>query len=238
MKIKILASGSSGNCYLITGYKEKILLEVGISYDKIMEGIDFDIENLFCLVSHEHKDHSKAIKEVVGIGIDVYLSNGTAEALGLGNAYNIHKVKHLQSIELDEFVITPFNVFHDVKEPLGFIIKSNIEKKAILFATDTKDLPYQFTDIDAYMLEVNFDDDTMNENIESGKTIPFVGNRSRRSHLSLSKAIKILNKSTSYQKKIIPIHQSQSNLDFKLMEKEISKIGEFIDIRKQKEIEI
>ena len=238
MNIKVLATGSSGNCYLIKGYREKILLEAGISFDRIMSGIDFDIKDLYCFISHEHKDHAKEAKKLVEIGVDVYMSEGTFEALGMQDCYNLHKIKHSQLVELKEFNILPFDVIHDVKEPLGFLIHSKIEKKNLLFITDTKDVPYSFSDVDGFMVEVNFDDETINNNIESGRTIPFVGNRARQTHLSLKKASKFLRDVKAFNKKIIPIHQSNSNLNFKILKREIEKIGEFIDISKKKEFKI
>lgn len=57
MNLKILSSGSHGNCYILTSLvnKEKIILEVGIAYRKILQGLDFDLSEVVgCLVTHEH----------------------------------------------------------------------------------------------------------------------------------------------------------------------------------------
>ncbi|HEK4983654.1 TPA: MBL fold metallo-hydrolase, partial [Clostridioides difficile] len=60
--IKILGSSSRGNCYLLQLENETLILECGVSYKEILKGLDFSLENVVgCLVTHEHKDHSKAI---------------------------------------------------------------------------------------------------------------------------------------------------------------------------------
>lgn len=53
--IKSIASGSSGNCYLISDQKTNIIIEAGITFDRIQKGGDFKIHEFSaCLLSHEH----------------------------------------------------------------------------------------------------------------------------------------------------------------------------------------
>ena len=55
MKLKVLASGSSGNCYLISSSRESILIECGIRFKAIKNKLNFDLSNIAgCLISHEH----------------------------------------------------------------------------------------------------------------------------------------------------------------------------------------
>ena len=44
------------------------------------------------MLSHSHADHSKAVKDVMKTGIDVYTSQGTIDALGL-SGHCIHAVR-------------------------------------------------------------------------------------------------------------------------------------------------
>ena len=49
------ASGSSGNCYRITDGRTPLLLECGISIDRIRKGCGFRLSEIkACLISHEH----------------------------------------------------------------------------------------------------------------------------------------------------------------------------------------
>lgn len=56
IKATVLASGSDGNCYLLTGgNKTKILIECGIPYKEIQKGCGFKLGEIdVCLISHEH----------------------------------------------------------------------------------------------------------------------------------------------------------------------------------------
>jgi hypothetical protein len=52
IEIKVLASGSSGNCYLINS---EIMIECGITIDRIRKGSGFKLGEIeACLISHEH----------------------------------------------------------------------------------------------------------------------------------------------------------------------------------------
>lgn len=68
--IKVLASGSKGNCYLIETSKEILILECGIAWKDIVCKLNFDLSKVVgCLISHEHKDHCKDIKHILNNGI-------------------------------------------------------------------------------------------------------------------------------------------------------------------------
>lgn len=59
MIINSFASSSKGNCYLISDGTTKLLIECGISIDKIRKFTKMDF--LACLVTHEHKDHCSSL---------------------------------------------------------------------------------------------------------------------------------------------------------------------------------
>ena len=47
MLIKTIATGSTGNCYIVSGYKTKIILECGVNFETILESLDYDTENTY-----------------------------------------------------------------------------------------------------------------------------------------------------------------------------------------------
>ena len=52
IEIKALASGSTGNCYLINS---ELMIECGIKIDQIRKGCGFRLSEIkACLISHEH----------------------------------------------------------------------------------------------------------------------------------------------------------------------------------------
>ena len=44
--IKVLATGSSGNCYIIQAGEEKLVLECGIDYKSILKGLNYSIKGV------------------------------------------------------------------------------------------------------------------------------------------------------------------------------------------------
>ena len=70
--IKVIGSGSSGNCYLANINGTQILLECGLPFKTIQKALGYKTSDILaCLITHEHIDHSKATKDVIKNGIDV-----------------------------------------------------------------------------------------------------------------------------------------------------------------------
>ncbi len=155
MKFQSLASSSHGNAYIIDDGKSHILLECGIPYKNLQKMTGFTLTKFAaCLVSHEHKDHAKCAAELLKNGMDVYMSEGTAQALGLESAASMEAGVQFN---VGSFDIVPFATFHDAAEPLGFLIKSRADGDVLAFATDTVNLRYRFPDMNILAIEANYD---------------------------------------------------------------------------------
>lgn len=73
MDIRPIASGSSGNAYWISDGKTPLLLDAGIPMKAIQIGCGFRVRELGgCFITHCHGDHSKAAKDLLRYGVDVY----------------------------------------------------------------------------------------------------------------------------------------------------------------------
>ncbi len=119
MKLKVLGSSSSGNCYLIEINKnEKLILDAGINFKDVQKELKFNLQGIQgVLVTHEHMDHLKYAPNFALNGIDVYASGGTFKKLELvGHRFKI--IKALQQFEIGNFIILPFDTQHDAAEPL------------------------------------------------------------------------------------------------------------------------
>ena len=69
MEVKVLASGSSGNAYRISDGETALLLDAGIPLKAIQAGLGFRVRDIMgCFVTHAHKDHSKAAKDLARLG--------------------------------------------------------------------------------------------------------------------------------------------------------------------------
>ena len=155
MRFEALASSSSGNAYVVGDQDTRILLECGVSHSKLQKLSGFSLSEFqACLVSHEHKDHAKSVRELISRGMDVYMSQGTAEALETDAVKLIESMEQFNVGSLD---IVPFTTFHDAREPLGFLIKSRVDGDVLAFATDTVNLRYKFPGLNILAIEANYD---------------------------------------------------------------------------------
>ncbi|KYH35865.1 putative metallo-hydrolase YycJ [Clostridium tepidiprofundi DSM 19306] len=211
MKLKVLWSGSSGNCYLLQGKEETLILECGISYKKILKGLNFYLNKVVgCLVSHEHKDHSKAIQDLMKNGIDIYTSKGTAETCGV-TGYRVKLLESEKVTKIGSFIILPFETQHDAAEPLGFLIYHK-EIGNLLFITDSYYCKYKFHDLNHILVECNYSDEILKENLEQGLIPNSLKNRLLKSHFSLANVKGFLNATdVKAVKEIILIHLSDRN---------------------------
>jgi hypothetical protein len=116
-----------------------------------------------------------------------------------------------------------FDLFHDVP-CFGFLI-NHPEMGNMLFATDTKMIPYQFPNLNQVMIECNYDDLVLDESVLKGKIPAFVRNRIINSHLGFNYVKEFLSKAdlTNIQN-IILIHASSTNIDVNKAKEEIGSL--------------
>lgn len=224
LKITTLASGSSGNCYHITDGSTPLLLECGINFKDIRIALDFKTSNLAgCLVSHEHKDHSKGLKDVLKAGINVYASQGTIEAEGIEH-HRLKPIQAKQSFSIGTWKVLPFGVEHDVNEPLGFLLM-NKQGEKLLFATDTYYVRYKFNGLTHIMVECNYSMDILEENIANGTVPKIMRKRLIRSHFSLENVKEFLKANDlSKVQEIHLMHLSNNNSDENRFKREVQEL--------------
>ena len=224
IEITSLASGSQGNCYRVSDGSTPLLLECGIGWKEIQRGLNFRTSQLAgCLVSHEHKDHCKSVKDVLKAGIDCYMSAGTIHALGL-ESHRLRYIRAKQQFKIDTWTILPFEVEHDALEPLGFLM-ANKDGEKLLYATDTAFVRYKFPGLTHIMIECNYAEDILDANIASGILDPVMKNRLVRTHFSLENVKAFLRANDlSKVKEIWLLHLSDGNSDAERFKREIQEI--------------
>lgn len=148
MKFESYYSSSKHNLYTVTAASGKrLLIECGATWKQIEKALDFKLDNVVgCLLSHEHRDHSKSAENVLMNTIDVYSSEGTFEALCIPRGHR--RVKVLRDKERTvinaTFSIFPFAVNHDAAESFGFVIHEIGAGEDLLFVTDTSHIKQKF----------------------------------------------------------------------------------------------
>jgi phosphoribosyl 1,2-cyclic phosphodiesterase len=222
--IKAFGSSSKGNCYYITDGKTPLLLECGIKYKDIQKGLNFKMSDVRgCLITHEHGDHIKSLKDVLKAGIDCYMSKGTAEAIDVQH-HRITPVQAKKQFQIGTWTILPFDVQHDVSEPYGYLLVNETGDK-LLFATDTFYIRYKFKGLTHLLVECNFSLDILNQNIAAGRVPPVMKKRLMRSHFSLENFKEFLKANDLTRlKEIWMLHLSDTNSDAELFKKEISQM--------------
>jgi len=219
--IRILATGSAGNAYILQNGAGALLIEAGISFRKIVRAIDYDLSRLDrVLISHEHADHSMAARQLVRIGAPVSMSAGTAAALDL-DANLIDIVKSERQYDFGHWNILPFTTEHDAAEPLGFLISDNQGEK-ICYITDSAYVRYRFEGVTRWIVEANYCERMIDANAHLPEKIK---QRIRRNHFEIENLKEFFkNQDLSKTREVFLIHLSDENSDEALFVDQIEKI--------------
>lgn len=220
MNLHVISTGSKGNCYLLTDDQGRVIaLDAGVKSADILKAMNHNIGKFDgALVTHEHKDHCKAVAILETIGIPCYLSKGTYEVTeGPASILPVTSDGRFDVFKVGNWYIQPFSVQHDAADPVGFLL-ANFQTHKILYATDTYYIKYSFTGLTQIIIECNYCTSVLMANIEAGKITGSRKDRLLHSHFSLENVLKFL-KATDLSKclKIVLVHLSDGNSDAKQM---------------------
>lgn len=162
MKAYCLASSSQGNCYIlefnINGIPTRIMVECGIPLKEIYtRAIQYkiDISSIkCCLITHGHKDHCQAAKDLARLNIPIYSHLATLSHLNIkGEELNELKPKAV----CEGIVVMPFLVEHDIDGAVGFVIKT--KEECVMFINDHKRWTCNLSNFkpDYVFIECNYD---------------------------------------------------------------------------------
>jgi phosphoribosyl 1,2-cyclic phosphodiesterase len=224
MQLKVVGSSSKGNCYILENDKEALILECGVPFMETKKAIDFNLNKVSgCLVTHEHKDHCRAVEDVLKASIPVFASEGTIKAMDISGYNKPNIVKAGVLYKVGNFKVLPFNVMHDCAEPLGYMIQHE-ETGNVLFATDTYYLPNRFQNLSNVIIECNYRLDILERNIEQGKIPVALKNRTLESHMSFDTCREaLLANDLSAVNNIVLIHLSDGNSNANEFREDIHK---------------
>ena len=218
MDVKVLGSSSKGNSYLLSDGHTTILIECGLPFMELKKRSQFMIPSHIdgCLVTHEHMDHSKAVKELLNFGVDVYALESVFESHNVKRHHRAHIINpndESSSFNIGSFIITAYEMFHDVP-CVGYLIYSGYTDELLLFATDTRLIKYAFKSLDYIMIEANYDIDLVNDDAQLKRLV--------QSHMSIENTIDYLLKlDLSSVKEIYLMHLSSRNSNAKDFKKRV-----------------
>lgn len=216
------SSGSSGNCYLVRSGNTALLVDVGISGKKIIEGLSAtetpEEQVKGVLVTHEHIDHVKSLRVI---------SKKLPEAKTYANAGTWTQIEeNVPETQRETFItgeifsvgdiqIKPFHISHDAAEPVGFSFFA--EGKQISIVTDTGYITEEiFTEMkqaDLLALEANHD-----ENMLKVGRYPWnvkqriLGNEGHLSNVAAGNCLcRVLDECYSKPRRVLLAHLSREN---------------------------
>jgi len=224
MQLQVINSNSAGNAYILSNDNEALLIECGVNFKLIKQALKFNIGKVVgCILTHEHGDHAKAVRDVMDAGIDVYASTGTHEALGTGGRHRVKVATNGKSFYLGNFKIMPFDVKHDVAEPFGYLIQ-HPETGTILFLTDSYYCEYTFPGLNNVIIEANYCQGILDKRVADGMNPKFLRDRVITSHMSLNTCKSMLGANDlSAVNNIVLIHLSDGNSDEKRFKREVEE---------------
>ncbi len=164
MQFWALASGSSGNCYLLESEGTRLLVECGRPVRDVLRYLSHaavaprSLDGI--VLTHAHGDHSKAAREISDLfRLPIYASAGTLGSPTLRDSPFARVVEAEKSFTIGEVEVHPFAVPHDCYEPLGFRFESHSGRVSL--ATDLGWVPDRarryFEDVDVLAVEANYD---------------------------------------------------------------------------------
>lgn len=211
MDLKVLGSSSKGNCYILDNGSEALMIEAGVDFKRIKKALNFDLAKLVgCVITHEHKDHSRSVDDVLNAGIRTLALPSVFETAK--NKIFARDIEIGKGYKLGNFKIMPFDVRHDVP-CVGYLI-SHPDLGRLLFATDTASIDYSFKSLSHILIEANFADDILQGRIDSGHVPAAMRSRLYHTHMELQTTKQILKSmDLSSVDLILLIHLSDGSSD-------------------------
>ena len=170
MEIRVFASGSSGNCLLLSSGRSHILIDAGISKRRIEQSLALSGLSMReiggVLITHEHSDHISGLKMLIKYyPVPVYaprtVANRLRGCLPEAEPY-LHVIPVNEPFEIGDLSVTAFHTPHDTDESVGYRIEGG---GVFALATDmghvTEEVFDALSGADAVLIESNHDEEML-----------------------------------------------------------------------------
>ncbi len=166
-----LASGSSGNCYLIKTEKAAFLVDAGISCRQTalrLNMLGFELSDISAvLVTHEHADHVRGLPMLAKTAeMRFFINKKTYSSLGTSNGIDSNHIETFNTGDqmiIEDTHISTFRLSHDAADPVGYSFKSNGRQVSIVTDTGmvTDEIYECVKNSDVLVLESNHDESVL-----------------------------------------------------------------------------
>jgi phosphoribosyl 1,2-cyclic phosphodiesterase len=162
--LRAIASGSSGNAFLLKTGHVSLLFDAGIPIKRLASALRADgvsPQSLTAVfISHEHRDHCLAAGDLADFyDIPIWANSEALRAAGLHERPQAAVFESAASYHFGDVEVSTFPVAHDAAAPVGFLIKT--DGRTITLATDlgtvTEDVSSAIRISDLVVLEANHD---------------------------------------------------------------------------------
>ncbi len=163
IRLYSLGSGSRGNAFALESADGVFLLDAGFSLKEITrraEQVGLDLGKLVAVaITHEHGDHARAVRRLVKQGVPIIATEGTHRALGVPADQRV-LLRSSSVVEVGPFSVASSRTLHDAAEPAALVVESAGVRVGLAydFGRATVGLRYLLRDVDAVILESNYDE--------------------------------------------------------------------------------
>lgn len=224
MKLHILGSNSFGNCYVLETISEALIIEAGVRMANVKKAVRWQLNKVVgAVVTHSHRDHSAHVAEMTASGVLVLALDDVFKAHNIEGKPFTKSIVPNKGYKVGNFRIFTLQVKHDVP-CLGFVI-SHPDMGKLLFITDTITLDVCVPGLNHIMIEANYADDIVEENIASGAMPEAMRPRLLNSHMEIEQTKAILAENDLSQvENIILIHLSDGNSNEERFVREVREL--------------
>ncbi len=132
VSLTVLASGSRGNCSVLSSGRTRLLVDAGLSCRETLRRLHLAGEpaDSFSgiLISHEHSDHTNGAARLGReLGVPVYMSEATHDAWRRYSENGLERIEFFSpghEFQVGDISVLPFTIPHDAADPVGFRFRS------------------------------------------------------------------------------------------------------------------
>lgn len=223
MRLNVLGSDSNGNCYVLQNDKEALIIEAGVRFSEVKKAMKWQLSKVVgAVITHEHNDHAKYVRDFVSNGITVLALPSVFKAKGIDSLSFRKEIEPMHGYIVGGFKVFAMPVCHDVP-CVGFIIEHG-DMGRMLFVTDTMMLEYRVPGLNHILLEANYAEDILDAKIEAGSVPLSMKPRLIHSHMEIETTKGILRANDlSGVNEIVLIHLSNGNSDERRFVREVQE---------------